>query len=138
LHLSSSCLRASPHPPLKIVKSERARAAILDAGLKFIWSRPFGDITMTHKIIGSACIMLERQFNRLEALPNLIAETRKQSEAAEKNATLLAEDHKSAKTETEKILIDIKLENAQLEKQIALKFIKILRVGRRTFPFGEK
>ena len=63
---------------------------------------------------------------RLEALPELIAETRKESEAAEKNAALLAESGKSAKTETEKKLIDLRLENAQLEKQIALKSIKIL------------
>ena len=63
---------------------------------------------------------------RLEALPNLIAEARKESEAAEKNASLLAEESKSAKTETEKKLIDLRLENAQLEKQIALKSIKIL------------
>ena len=63
---------------------------------------------------------------RLEALPELIAETRKESEAAEKNASLLDEESKSAKTDTEKKLIDLRLENAQLEKQIALKSIKIL------------
>ena len=32
---------------LKIGKSERTRAAILDAGLKFIWSRPFRDMTVS-------------------------------------------------------------------------------------------
>jgi len=63
---------------------------------------------------------------RLEALPNLIAETRKESAAAEKNASLLAEDSKSAKTDPEKKLIDLRLENAQLEKQIALESIKVL------------
>ncbi len=63
---------------------------------------------------------------RLEALPELIAEIRKESDAAGKNASLLAEDSKSAKTDTEKKLIDLRLENAQLENQIALKSIKIL------------
>jgi small-conductance mechanosensitive channel len=63
---------------------------------------------------------------RLEALPELMAETRKESEAAEKNASLLAESSKSAKTDTEKKLIDLRLENARLEKQMALKSIKIL------------
>ncbi|MBW2429941.1 MAG: hypothetical protein JRF56_13340, partial [Deltaproteobacteria bacterium] len=63
---------------------------------------------------------------RLEALPELIAETRKESEATEKKAALLAEDSKSAKTDTEKKLIDLRLENAQLENQIALKSINIL------------
>jgi len=63
---------------------------------------------------------------RMEALPDLIAETRKESDAAEKNSSLLAEESKSAKTDTEKKLIDLRLENAQLEKQIALKSIKIL------------
>ena len=66
------------------------------------------------------------QSKRLEALPDLIAETRKESEAAEKNASLLAEDSKSAKTDAEKKLIDLRLENAQLEKQIALESIKVL------------
>ena len=69
---------------------------------------------------------IAEQSTRLEALPNLIAETRKESEAAEKNASLLDEESKSAKTETERKLIDLRLENAQLEKQIALKSIKIL------------
>jgi hypothetical protein len=63
---------------------------------------------------------------RLEALPNLIAESRKEPAAAEKNAFLLAEDSKSAKTDPEKKLIDLRLENAQLEKQIALESIKVL------------
>ena len=43
----SSRLRARPQPVLKIGKSERTRAAILDAGLKFIWSRPFRDLTIS-------------------------------------------------------------------------------------------
>jgi AcrR family transcriptional regulator len=44
--LSSSRLRASPEPKPKITKSDRTRAAILDAALEFIWSRPFRDMTV--------------------------------------------------------------------------------------------
>ena len=41
-------------------------------------------------------------------------------------AALLAEESKSAKVETEKKLIDLRLENAQLKRQIAVESIKIL------------
>jgi AcrR family transcriptional regulator len=44
---SSSPLRVSPQPVLKIGKSERTRAAILNSALDFIWSRPFRDITVS-------------------------------------------------------------------------------------------
>ena len=44
--LSSSPLRVSPQPVPKIGKSERTRAAILNAALDFIWSRPFRDMTI--------------------------------------------------------------------------------------------
>jgi hypothetical protein len=63
---------------------------------------------------------------RLESLPKLIEEARRQSDMAEKNAASLASDSQAAKTDTEKKLIDLRLENAELEKQIALKSIKIL------------
>ena len=43
---SSSRPRVSPQPVPKIGKSERTRAAILDAALKFIWSHPFRDMTV--------------------------------------------------------------------------------------------
>ena len=43
---SSSPLRMSPQPTLKIGKSERTRAAILNAALDFIWSHPFRDMTV--------------------------------------------------------------------------------------------
>ena len=36
----------SPQPAPKIGKSERTRAAILDAALEFIWSHPFRDMTV--------------------------------------------------------------------------------------------
>lgn len=43
---SSSRLRATPEPLSRITKSDRTRAAILDAALEFIWSRPFRDMTV--------------------------------------------------------------------------------------------
>ena len=39
-------LRVDPTPALRIAKSDRTRAAILDAALEFIWSRPFRDMTV--------------------------------------------------------------------------------------------
>jgi len=43
---SSSPLRVTPQPTLKVQKSERTRAAILNAALDFIWSHPFRDMTV--------------------------------------------------------------------------------------------
>ena len=43
---SSSRPRAAPKPTPRIGKSERTRAAILDAALEFIWSHPFRDMTV--------------------------------------------------------------------------------------------
>ncbi|MDX2447667.1 MAG: TetR/AcrR family transcriptional regulator [Desulfobacterales bacterium] len=42
----SSPLRVSPQAVLKIGKSERTRAAILNAALDFLWSHPFRDMTV--------------------------------------------------------------------------------------------
>jgi AcrR family transcriptional regulator len=42
----ASPLRVSPQPILKLGKSERTRAAILNAALDFIWSHPFRDMTV--------------------------------------------------------------------------------------------
>ena len=42
----SSRLRASPEPTSKITKSDRTRAAILDAALEFIWSHPFRELSV--------------------------------------------------------------------------------------------
>jgi len=42
----SSPLRVSPQPVLKIPKSERTRAAILNAALDFLWSHPYRDMTV--------------------------------------------------------------------------------------------
>jgi AcrR family transcriptional regulator len=43
---SSSPLRVSPQPVLKITRSERTRAAILNAAFDFLWSHPFRDMTV--------------------------------------------------------------------------------------------
>ena len=43
---SSSRLRAIPQPAFRITKSDRTRAAILNAALDFIWSRPFREMTV--------------------------------------------------------------------------------------------
>lgn len=39
-------LRVGPKPTPRITKSDRTRAAILDAALEFIWSRPFREMTV--------------------------------------------------------------------------------------------
>ena len=43
---SRSRPRVAPEPRPRIGKSERTRAAILDAALEFIWSHPFRDMTV--------------------------------------------------------------------------------------------
>jgi len=43
---SSTPLHVNPQPTLKIGKSERTRAAILNAGLEFVWKHPFRDLTV--------------------------------------------------------------------------------------------
>ena len=50
---SLSPLRVSPQPVLKIPKSERTRAAILNAALDFLWSQPFRDMTV-NEVMASA------------------------------------------------------------------------------------
>lgn len=42
----SSPPRLSPQPTLRISKSERTRAAILNAALQFLWSHPFCEMTV--------------------------------------------------------------------------------------------
>lgn len=42
-----SPLHVSPQPVPKVGKSERTRAAILNAALDFVWSHPFRDMTVT-------------------------------------------------------------------------------------------
>ena len=43
---SSSKMRAAPKPAARATKSDWTRAAILNAALEFIWSRPFRDMTV--------------------------------------------------------------------------------------------
>jgi AcrR family transcriptional regulator len=43
----ASPLHVTPQPSAKIAKSERTRAAILNAALDFVWTRPFRDMTVT-------------------------------------------------------------------------------------------
>ena len=43
----SSPLHVSPQPARRIVKSDRTRAAILNAALDFLWARPFREMTVT-------------------------------------------------------------------------------------------
>jgi len=43
---SSPPLQVNPQPTLKVEKSERTRVAILNAGLEFVWSHPFRDMTV--------------------------------------------------------------------------------------------
>ena len=45
--IEPSTLRAEPEPVSRIGKAERTRAAILDAALGFLWSRPFRELTIT-------------------------------------------------------------------------------------------
>ena len=42
----SSRLHVVPQPPTTVTKSERTRAAILNAALQFIWSRPFREMSV--------------------------------------------------------------------------------------------
>ena len=50
---SRSRLRASPQARAKIGKSERTRAAILNAAFDFLWSHPFRDMTVAAVMDGA-------------------------------------------------------------------------------------
>jgi AcrR family transcriptional regulator len=43
---STERLVAQPQPALKVGRSERTRAAVLDAAFEFLWSRPFREMTV--------------------------------------------------------------------------------------------
>jgi AcrR family transcriptional regulator len=60
----------TPQPVPKIVKSERTRAAILDAALEFIWSHPFRDMTVDSLMtsIGLSRSAFYQYFNDLHDL----------------------------------------------------------------------
>jgi AcrR family transcriptional regulator len=46
LKTSPPPLQVNPHAILKIGKSERTRAAILNAALEFVWKHPFRDMAV--------------------------------------------------------------------------------------------
>ncbi|MEE4380120.1 MAG: TetR/AcrR family transcriptional regulator [Candidatus Competibacteraceae bacterium] len=46
INKSSPPIRLDPKPALRIQKSELTRTAILNAGLEFVWSHPFRDMTV--------------------------------------------------------------------------------------------
>jgi AcrR family transcriptional regulator len=50
---SASPLQVSPQPTLKIGKSERTRAAILNSALNFIWSHPFREMTVNSLMVST-------------------------------------------------------------------------------------
>jgi AcrR family transcriptional regulator len=46
LHIKSSRMHIEATPSSKLVKSDRTRAAILDAALEFLWKHPFREMTV--------------------------------------------------------------------------------------------
>ena len=50
---SASPLQVNPQPTLKIGKSERTRAAILNSALNFIWSHPFREMTVNSLMVST-------------------------------------------------------------------------------------
>lgn len=47
-------LRAEPEPTLRVGRSERTRAEILDAAFEFLWSRPFREMTVNSLMASTA------------------------------------------------------------------------------------
>ena len=47
----SSQLHVAPQPAATVTKSDRTRAAILNAALEFIWSRPFREMTVNSLMV---------------------------------------------------------------------------------------
>jgi AcrR family transcriptional regulator len=77
---SSSPLRMSPQPTLKIGKSERTRAAILNAALEFTWSHPFRDMTVSSLMVstGVSRSAFYQYFNDLHELMKTLLDMLKQ------------------------------------------------------------
>ncbi len=74
---SSSRPQVNPQPVPKIGKSERTRAAILNAALDFIWSHPFRDMTV-HSLMASTGLSRSafyQYFNDLHDLMETLLET---------------------------------------------------------------
>ena len=76
----SSPLRMRPQPTLKIGKSERTRAAILNAALDFIWSHPFRDMTVSSLMAstGVSRSAFYQYFNDLHELMETLLDTLQQ------------------------------------------------------------
>ena len=73
----SSPLRISPLPVLRIGKSERTRAAILNAAVDFLWTHPFRDMTVSSLMAptGVGRSAFYRYFNDLHGLMETLLET---------------------------------------------------------------
>ncbi len=84
---SLSPLRVSAQPSSKIAKSDRTRAAILNAALDFLWSHPFRDMTVASVTvpIGVSRPALYRYFSDLHELMETLLGTLQEEifEAAE-------------------------------------------------------
>ena len=73
---SRSSLHVSPQATLRIGKSERTRAAILNAALDFVWSHPFRDLTVSSLMAstGASRSAFYQYFNDLhEVMETLLA-----------------------------------------------------------------
>jgi len=81
---SSSSLHVSPQPSLKIDKSERTRAAILNAALDFVWTHPFRDMTVNSLMAptGVGRSAFYQYFNDLHELMEILLDTVKDEATA--------------------------------------------------------
>jgi AcrR family transcriptional regulator len=70
-------IRVDPQPSLKIGKSERTRAAILNAALGFLWSHPFRDMTVISLMapIGLGRSAFYQYFKDLHELMEILLDT---------------------------------------------------------------
>ncbi len=73
----TSKLRVRPQPVLKIGKSERTRAAILNAALEFFWSHPFRDMTVSSLMAptGASRSVFYQYFKDLHGLMETLLDT---------------------------------------------------------------
>jgi len=76
----SSPLRVHPQPVARIVKSDRTRAAILDAAFDFIWTHPFRDMTVKSLMsqTGTGRSTFYRYFRDLHEVMEAMLETLKE------------------------------------------------------------
>ena len=68
---SSSSLRVRPQPALRIGKSERTRAALLNAAFDFMWTRPFRDMTVS-AVTGTAGVSRSAFYHYFNDLHDLM------------------------------------------------------------------